>query len=341
MAVYTHLKKEFPDGGPVRVCTQLDNVTLNQAQQAIAADWDSKLSTMYLRHHRGCRAVDGRCACLLRDGRGRLGRPQLARGTARGCGRLRHDGGRRGGSDHVRELGQPCAGRFTTRTYANRLARGGMQTSWSRSRPTLFSAVVERSWAWTSTSAGVFREKTMVRRPRTSSSSRAALARTPSPSERRTTGVPAPAAADFGLDAFAAVRAVTTGYLQTVRNLAPDSLSESKHVFHAMLDSESFPGGVTASASKAAWPRSLTSTWRHSSCCAALVAARKKWHVTLRLFVRYGGSSHRLRLHVTSTSPMISRVPSWPTTSTMSTKCTRSTESFGCATGHSRAPRRE
>ena len=31
VAVYASLKKEFPDGGPVRVCTQLDNVTLNHA----------------------------------------------------------------------------------------------------------------------------------------------------------------------------------------------------------------------------------------------------------------------------------------------------------------------
>ena len=53
------------------------------------------------------------------------------------------------------------------------------------------------------------------------------------------TGVQRPAAADFSLDAHAAVRAVTVSYLQTVRNLAPASIAGSKQVLRPMLDAES------------------------------------------------------------------------------------------------------
>ena len=48
LAVFQSLKQEFTDDCSVRVCTQLENVTLNQAQNAIATEWDSKLSTTYL-----------------------------------------------------------------------------------------------------------------------------------------------------------------------------------------------------------------------------------------------------------------------------------------------------
>ena len=103
----------------------------------------------------------------------------------------------------------------------------------------LFAAIAERSWGWTPTNAGVFREKTMVPSSPDFLQLAEVLARPPDPPASQATRVQRPAAADFGLDTHAAVRAVTVAYLQTVRNLAPASIEGSKHVFHPMLEAES------------------------------------------------------------------------------------------------------
>ena len=240
VAVYTQLKKEFPDGGLVRVCTQFDNVPLNQAQQAVAVDWDSRLRTMYLRTTEGAEewtdaalaffttvvggsAVHNWRTALRADADASV---MTVVGAAVPTISVNLENLRR--AVHNTNLCKPPRERWNADFVAPESA-------------TLFSAVTERTWAWTSTSAGVFREKTMVRSSTDFDQLATALSRTPSSSERRTTGSQPPAAVDFGLDAYAAVRAVTTGYLQTVRNLAPGSLSESKHVFHAMLDYATVP----------------------------------------------------------------------------------------------------
>ena len=240
VAVFTSLKKEFPDGSPVRVCTQLDNVTLNQAQQAIAADWDSKLSSMYLHTTEGVEqwtdaalaffatvvggsAVHNWRAALRADADASVMKVVGAAVPAT--------------SANVENLRRAVHG-----TNLCKPPRAGWNEPFVMPESVeLFAAIVERSWAWTSTSAGVFREKTMVQSSPDFVQLAAVLARTPDPSASRATGVQPPAAADFGLDAHAAVRAVTVGYLQTVRNLAPESIAESKHVLRSMLDAESVP----------------------------------------------------------------------------------------------------
>ena len=240
VAVFASLKKEFPDGGPVRVCTQLDNVTLNQAQQVIAAEWDSKLGSMYLDATEGVEQwTDAALAFFatvvggsaVHNWRAAL-RADADASVMTVVGAAVSDT-----SAHVKALR-----RAVHNTNLCKPPRAGWNESFVMPESVeLFTAIVEHSWEWTSASAGVFREKTMVPSSPDFLQLAAVLARPPDPSASQTTGVQLPAAADFGLDAHAAMRAVTVGYLQTVRNLAPEPIAESKHVLRSMLDAESLP----------------------------------------------------------------------------------------------------
>ena len=197
VAVYTQLKKEFPDGGLVRICTQFDNVPLNQAQQAVAVDWDSRLRTMYLRTTEGAEewtdaalaffttvvggsAVHNWRTALRADADASV---MTVVGAAVPTISVNLENLRR--AVHNTNLCKPPRERWNADFVAPESA-------------TLFSAVTERTWAWTSTSAGVFREKTMVRSSTDFDQLATALARTPSSSERRKTGSQPPAAVDFG-----------------------------------------------------------------------------------------------------------------------------------------------
>ena len=324
VAVFTSLKKEFPDGSPVRVCTQLDNVPLNQAQQAIAADWDSKLSSMYLHTTEGVEqwtdaalaffatvvggsAVHNWRAALRADADASVMKVVGAAVPAT--------------SANVENLR-----RAVHNTNLCKPPRAGWNESFvepesaSCSQPSL--SVLGHGHRRAQASSV---RKRWFSRLRTSSSSQQ------SSRERRIR--PQVGRLEFSPPWLRTL--VSTHTLRCARwpwDICRRCVTSLQSLFRRASTSSTrcsmrsrFPGRVTAAASKAAWPRSLALTWRYLYCCAALLAARKKWGSTLRFFMRYGGSSHRLILHATSTSPMTSRVPSWPTTSTMSTECMRST----------------
>ena len=240
VAVYASLKKEFPDGGPVRVCTQLGNVTLNQAQLVIAAEWDFKLSSTYFDATEGAEQwTDAAFAFFAAVVGGSA--VQNWRAALRAV----------ADASVMTVVGAAVP---TTSAHVTALRRAVHNTSlckpprpgWNESfvEPEsvgLFTAIAERSWGWAPTSAGVFREKTMDSSSPDFLQLAAVLAQPPDPSASQTTGVQRPVAADFGLDKHAAVRAVKVAYLQTVRNLAPAPIAESKHVLHPMLEAEALP----------------------------------------------------------------------------------------------------
>jgi hypothetical protein len=241
LAVFQSLTRAFMDDRCVRVCTQLEIVTLNQAQSTIAAEWDAKLSTTYLTTTDGVeRWTDAAFTFFA----------AVVGGSVVHNWRIALDTAAEASVMTVVGKGVPV-----TSTSAHVLRRAVHSTSIARPpRPgwdtafvtpeqvARFTYLVENSWRWHPTYAGVFRES-----PQTPPSSdfrllALALAQPPDTSKAPSTWTLNPVSADFGFEDYAAVRAVTVAYLQTVRDLTPETIGGGNIVLRAMLETEGFKG---------------------------------------------------------------------------------------------------
>jgi hypothetical protein len=236
-AVYAHLKKAFPDDGLVRVCTQLDNVSLNQAQAAIAAEWDLKLTSMYIDtsedEEQWTDAAFAFFAAVVGGSAVHNWRTTLSAEADASVMTVV------GAAVPVTAARAQAVRRAVHNSSLHKPPRPGWNKSFVPPESIgLFTAIVERTWGWKPTRGGVFRGAATGSSSSDFRQLADALTRTPVPSASQATVVQPPATADFGLDEHAAVRAVVVAHLQTVRNLAPESIMSSKIVLKLMLEAE-------------------------------------------------------------------------------------------------------
>ena len=242
LAVFHSLTWEFTDDCCVRVCTQLENATLNQAQNTIATEWDSKLSTTYLATIGGVeRWTDAAFTFFAAVVGGSAVRNwRTALDTAAEASVMTVVGE----TVPVTSTGAPVLRRAVHNTSVSRPPRPGWDTAFVTPESVeLFTCIVESSWRWHPAFAGVFRES-----PRTPPPSdfrlllARALAQPPDTSKNPPTWTLNPVSADFGFEDYAAVRAVTVTYLQAVRDHAPQAISGGNVVLQGILESEGLKG---------------------------------------------------------------------------------------------------